>query len=263
MDDRPTFGSLFAGIGGLDLGLERAGFECRWQVERDTHCRSVLERHWPDVTRYEDVRKVGDELERVDLVAGGFPCQPVSLAGKRLAQSDERWLWPEFARLVRVLRPPTVLVENVRGLLSRGFGDVLGDLADLGYDAEWDCIPAQSVGAYHRRDRIFLVAWDQDVSDPYRQRLEGRGLEHRLGEIGEAVEVGRTSGASGSRVFDRSPVADWLPEPSLRRVVDGVPNRVDRLRSLGNAVVPQVGEWVGRMIVEKFYGDRIRSEVSR
>src|SRR6266487_3849645 len=99
------FGSLFSGIGGLDLGLERAGMECRWQVEIDPYCQAVLRKHWPGVPKYEDVRTISDELERVDLVCGGFPCQPVSLAGRRRGAADERWLWPEFARLLRVLRP--------------------------------------------------------------------------------------------------------------------------------------------------------------
>src|SRR6266850_6229536 len=125
-----TFGSLFAGIGGFDLGLERAGWICRWQVELDPFCQRVLAKHWPDVRRYGDVRAFPEpDTERVDLICGGFPCQPVSVAGKRRAQADERWLWPEFARVVRALRPHLVLVENVPGLLQRGIGDVLGDLA--------------------------------------------------------------------------------------------------------------------------------------
>src|SRR5262245_58960139 len=183
----PTAGSLFSGIGGLELGLERAGWTVRWQVEIDPWCRRVLAKHWPDVARYGDVRSIhlegecpvadavrgglvdaaadaaamgGEEREDegqepearrapaaadrrcpgcppyVDLICGGFPCQPVSVAGKRLAQADERWLWPEFARVVRSLRPAVVLVENVPGLLVRGVGDVLGDLATIGYDTE-------------------------------------------------------------------------------------------------------------------------------
>src|SRR5689334_3925575 len=144
----PTFGSLFAGIGGLDLGLERAGWTCRWQVEIDAFCQRVLAKHWPDVPRYGDVRSLdAGALERVDLICGGFPCQPVSAAGTRLAEADERWLWPEYARVVGSLRPGLVLVENVPGLLVRGAGDVLGDLATLGYDAEWESIPAAALGA--------------------------------------------------------------------------------------------------------------------
>jgi DNA (cytosine-5)-methyltransferase 1 len=136
-----TFGSLFAGIGGFDLGLERAGLVCQWQVEIDPFCRKVLEKHWPQVKRYDDVRTVGaGTLEAVDLVCGGFPCQPHSLAGRRQGSADERDLWPEFARVIRELGPRWVLAENVPGLLSidagRVFGNILQDLAACGYDTE-------------------------------------------------------------------------------------------------------------------------------
>jgi DNA (cytosine-5)-methyltransferase 1 len=158
-----TFGSLFSGIGGIDLGLERAGMTCKWQVEIDEYCRKVLTKHWPSVPKYGDIRTIsGDELERVDLIAGGFPCQPHSLAGRRQASEDERDLWGEYARLIRVLRPRWVLAENVPGLLSsesgRFFGRVLGDLARLGYDAEWESLPAAAFGAPHIRERVFIVA---------------------------------------------------------------------------------------------------------
>lgn len=158
----PTFGSLFAGIGGIDLGLERAGWECRWQVEWDEWCQRVLAKHWPDVRRYGDITAVDwSGVERVDLLAGGFPCQPFSMAGKRRGKADERWLWPEFARAIRELRPGLVLVENVPGLLAGhgGMGSVLGDLASLGYDAEWDSVPAAAVGAPHLRYRVWIVAY--------------------------------------------------------------------------------------------------------
>src|SRR5215472_15316574 len=174
------FGSFFSGIEGLALGLERAGMRCRWQVEIDPYCLAVLRKHWPDVPKYGDIRTLtGDELEPVDLICGGFPCQPVSLAGRRRGAADERWLWPEFARLLRVLRPRFALLENVPGLLApvpvlefnpgpRIIGwkrppieEVLRDLATLGFDAEWDCIPAAAVGAPHLRYRVFIVAYAQ------------------------------------------------------------------------------------------------------
>ncbi len=159
--------SLFSGIGGLrrlDLGLERAGMTITGQVEIDPWCRSILARHWPEVPRHDDVRTAADwwgDRAAPDLVAGGFPCQPVSSAGKRLAQADSRWLWPAFAQVIRHLGPRLVLVENVPGLLVRGMGDVLGDLASLGYDAEWDCVPAAFVGAPHIRNRVWIVAYPQ------------------------------------------------------------------------------------------------------
>ncbi len=154
-----TVGSLFSGIGGIDLGLERAGMTVIWQSETDPYASKVLAKHWPDVPNLGDVTKVDwSHVERPDLIAGGFPCQPVSVAGRGLAQLDTRWLWPAFADCVRSLRPGHVIVENVPGLLVRGMGDVLGDLASLGYDAEWQGIPAAAVGAHHLRWRIFVVA---------------------------------------------------------------------------------------------------------
>src|SRR5262245_16266335 len=145
---------LFAGIGGLSLGLERAGMTVVGQVEIDPYCRRVLARHWPEVPRHDDVRTClgwwrSEPRPPVELVAGGFPCQPASAAGHRLGLADERWLWPHMADVVRVLRPSFVLVENVPGLFVRGFDAVLGDLAALGYDATWDCVPAAAVGAPH------------------------------------------------------------------------------------------------------------------
>lgn len=226
-----TVGSLFAGIGGLDLGLERAGMETRWQVEFDPYCQRVLAKHWPDVPRYGDIKEVDpSELERVDVICGGFPCQPVSLAGHRKAEADDRWLWPEFARVVRGVRPRYVVIENVPGLLTASGGRaaqaVLGDLAELGFDAEWACIPAASVGAPHLRYRVVIVAYADQGRRAGRPRLIG--------------EKGRAELENGG---------GWLPEPDVGRVANGVPRRVDRLRTLGNAVVPQVAEWVGRQIV--------------
>jgi len=257
-----TFGSLFAGIGGFDLGLERAGMLCRWQVEIDPFCRAVLAKHWPEVPRYDDVRTVGvDTLERVDVLCGGFPCQDISHAGKRVGMAGERsGLWSEYARLIGELRPRYVLVENVTALLGRGLGAVLGDLAAIGFDAEWDCIPASAIGAPHRRDRVWLLAY------PNGTRLEGweragvseRAHERPFGARGAYVSDTHDQGQSGIAFHDgarRSLSAFarahewWRIEPDVGRVAHGVPNRVDRLRSLGNAIVPQIAEWIGRRVI--------------
>jgi DNA (cytosine-5)-methyltransferase 1 len=160
-------GSLFSGVGGLELGVEAAtGGRVVWQVERDPWCRTVLAKHWPGAARFDDVctaGKAGHELATVDLICGGFPCQPASVAGKREGMSDERWLWPEFDRIVGVVRPRFVLLENVAGLLSldsgRAWGSVLGNLAARGYDAVWDLFRASDVGAPHRRERLFCLAY--------------------------------------------------------------------------------------------------------
>jgi DNA (cytosine-5)-methyltransferase 1 len=157
-----TVGSLFAGIGGFDLGFERAGYRVRWQVEINAYCRAVLRKHWPGVRRYGDVRRVGrHNLEPVDVICGGFPCQDISIAGAGAGLDGARsGLWREYARIIREVRPRYVVVENVPALLSRGLGTVLADLAACGYDAEWDCLPAAAVGAPHRRDRVWIVACD-------------------------------------------------------------------------------------------------------
>jgi DNA (cytosine-5)-methyltransferase 1 len=137
VDDVLTVGSLFSGIGGLDLGLERAGMSVRWQCEIDPYCRAVLAHHWPGVKCYEDIRDIDGSAERVDLICGGFPCQPVSRAGRRKGPEDEKWLWDEMARVICLVQPTFALVENVPTLKRRGLDRVLGDLAVLGYDAEW------------------------------------------------------------------------------------------------------------------------------
>ena len=236
------FGSLFAGIGGLDLGLEASGMECVWQVERDEYCQRVLARHWPEVPRFEEVGECGSHnLEPVDLICGGFPCQPVSAAGRRGGVDDERWLWPEFARIIRDLRPRWVVGENVTGLLSANaggaMGEILGDLASCGYDAVWDVFPAggpSGVGAPHRRERVFIVAHTNA------EGLQGQRRQHSEG------------GSAGQRVTGSGGIAvegGWFPEPSVGRVANGVPSRVDRLKCLGNAVVPQVARGIGRQIM--------------
>ena len=178
------FGSLFAGIGGLDLGLERAGMECVWQVEIDDYCTRVLEKHWPDVRRYGDVRGVGKHnLESVDLIAGGFPCQPHSVAGKQLGEEDDRNLWPEFIRIIRETRPRYVLAENVPGIITTYLDTVLSDLEGEGY-APWPfTFSACGFDAPHRRERIFIVAHtlDRGSQERWSQIIGGmeRGAEAR------------------------------------------------------------------------------------
>ncbi|WP_417926375.1 DNA cytosine methyltransferase [Deinococcus actinosclerus] len=183
---------------------------CAWQVEINEYAGRVLKKHWPDVPLYRDVREVGGHnLEPVDLVCGGFPCQPHSLAGARKAENDERDLWDEFARVIRELRPRWVLAENVPGLLSsrlagrRGgfFGKVLADLAALGYDAEWDCVPASALGAHHERDRVFLVAYPHDIERgaPGAEYAQGRAaaLPGTAGEHSASLADAEHGGRQG------------------------------------------------------------------
>jgi DNA (cytosine-5)-methyltransferase 1 len=266
-----------------------------WQSEIDPYACAVLRKHWPDVPNLGDIHTVAD-FPLVDVLCGGFPCQPVSLAGKRKAQADDRWLWPEYARAIRLVRPHYVLVENVPGLLTAGLELVLGDLAQLGYDAEWDCIPAAAFGAPHLRYRVLLVAYPnrdfgrasgvgeveaQSASQP---EPSGESLAHATGlrrqprRASDPAQVqrgrkpdrgssspslahanfagpqGRNERQRGARqLFARASswpdAGNWSIEPAVGRVAHGVPSRVDRLRALGNAVVPQVAEWAGRQIV--------------
>ena len=274
-----TFGELFAGIGGFSLGLERAGMVCKWQVEIDPYARAVLTKHWPEVPKHEDVRTFPPQGEyAVDVICGGFPCQDISVAGKGAGLSGARsGLWSEFARIIGELRPRYVVVENVAALLARGMGTVLGDLSALGYDAEWHVIPASAVGAPHRRERVWIVAYALGLGDA----LRGDGAAGSAAVAGRRLHVGgsqrnrgpRCAGQAGQGACD-VPDSDsagceqqrrpqpvraeqlaaecggwWIVEPDVGRVAHGVPSRVDRLRCLGNAVVPQVVEIIGRAIV--------------
>jgi DNA (cytosine-5)-methyltransferase 1 len=239
---KPTLGSLFAGIGGIDLGFERAGFETVWQVEINPYCRKVLARHFPNAERFEDVRTVGKHnLRPVDVIAGGFPCQDISNAGKRAGIDGERsGLWSEYARIIGELRPKFVLVENVAALLGRGMGRVLGDLAEIGYDAEWEVLPASVLGAPHLRERIFAVAYpngyrlEADADETVIRSALTRWADGHFGAMGRA-NVWTTARPLGARPMG---------------VGNGVSADVDRLKGLGNAVVPELPELIANRIRE-------------
>ena len=232
-----TVGSLFSGIGGLDLGLERAGMRVVWQCEVDPYASRVLKKHWPNVPNLGDITKVDfTKVEPVDVLCGGFPCQNISSAGRKEGIGGKKsGLWTEYARAIGDLRPRYVIVENVRDLLVRGFGVVLGELAALGYDAEWDCIPAAAIGAPHIRDRIFIVAHRHD------KRFAECNIFPKT-----RLPTQQRNNVNGLDLAERGP---WVRLPDLLRVDAGVPARVDRLRGLGNAVVPQVAELIGGWIV--------------
>jgi DNA (cytosine-5)-methyltransferase 1 len=193
-----TCGGLFAGIGGLELGLERAGFRSLWMAEKDPVRRRVLHDQFPDVEVFDDVRGVnGKSAARVDLVAAGFPCTNVSLAGDGSGlDGPESGLWREVIRVVRDLRPRYLFVENVAALLGRGLDRVLGDLAESGFDAEWDCIPAAAVGAPHLRDRIWLVAYADDAGRGEQRRPEPAREERPAAQRRRRRTSSRLRGAS-------------------------------------------------------------------
>ena len=240
---------LFSGVGGLALGLERAGLSTVAFCERDEYARRVLARHWAGVPCYPDVceltadRLAADGVPRPDVIAGGFPCQDISFAGSGAGLAGERsGLWREFARLIGELRPRFVLVENVAALLVRGIGDVLGDLSRIGYDAEWSVVSACSVGAPHVRRRVFIVAYPDSIYGWPRVRDTAARPERQV-QTDDSLE--------GSRAGWRARMAN----PSeLYGGADGLPAGLDRNRGIGNAVVPQVAETIGRALMRANQG---------
>ena len=237
---------LFAGIGGLSLGLERAGL-CRPAAfcEINPFARSVLKKQWPGVAQFEDVRTLNaDALDArgiggINLIAAGFPCQPFSAAGNQLGEADDRHLWPHVERLAGELQPRWIVAENVPRLLTidrgRTFGRILAGLGALGYDAEWECVPASAFGYPHRRDRLFLVAYAQGLR-------RHQGIWAAQGADRYDSVLGRGPGGFGDQKYpeDQSGVA---------RMADGLPDQLDRNHALGNAVVPAVAQWIGECIL--------------
>lgn len=251
------FGSLFSGIGGLDLGLERAGMQCVWQSEIDPYASRVLKKHWPDIPNLGDINEIDwQTVSRVDLICGGYPCQPFSLRGARRGENDPRHLWPKFADAIRILRPRYALLENVASHLSLGFGHVLADLATLGYDTKWDCIPAAAVGAPHLRDRLFVIATRNDMEHTNKTNSRTQlatntttGQRHCENRPAREPMVSRLSRRSSIPSW-RPESTNWPIEPDMGRMANGVPDRLDRLAGLGNAVVPQVAQHMGQIIMD-------------
>ena len=284
---------LFSGIGGFSVGLEATGMQTVAFCEPDKYCHKVLKKNWPEVPIYDDVRELtADRLIRdgirPDVIAGGFPCQDLSVAGQQAGLDGERsGLWSECARLLGEVRPRYAVFENVTNLLTGDGGDwfkrVLWDISEVGYDAEWHCIPASSVGAPHRRDRVWIVAYpngndrrgrdsteshrgkarlelrsggerqpiqssNTDVANPIIQGLQGR-LHRRQDEErqGEHGHVRRGSAAHGQPRKNA-----WDVEPNVGRVANGIPARSHRLKCLGNAVVPAIPQFIGECIWDSF-----------
>jgi len=315
--DGLTCGSLFSGIGGIDLAFQQAGFTIAYQVEIDPYCQQVLAKHWPEVQRYGDIFGI-DTLPPVDVMAGGFPCQPVSHAGRRKGEQDERWLWPEFYRLIAQGKPRVVFLENVPGLRTieggNTFKHVVGQLAEIGYTVQWSHCRAADIGAPHKRERVFIVAYgdgqresqlqgsianiarraddrNPKMGNTSRPRLERRqGLRsHLRAQQSPAQRAGNGMADTahqrvnrwqrlqtnddrcrGERLFRANKGDDERNQAQSRlgRVAHGLPyrldrhqfpappgeqyawepprtttqteNRANRLKALGNAVVPQV-----------------------
>jgi len=270
---------LFSGIGGFSLGLEWAGMSTVAMCEKDPYCRKILAKHWPDLTIHEDIRNLDGRqyTKSIDLVCGGFPCQPFSVAGKRKGTDDDRHLWPEMLRVIQESRPRWVIGENVFGFVNMALDDVQADLEREHYEVRKFLLPAVAVDARHRRDRIILIAysnspaiWDiperqaqgrnnlqagrqaitthdgspQSLADSSRQRMER--------DWTSGVEESQPSGSQGLSGCNSSGGEPrvWQAEPCVGRISDGVPNRVDRIKGLGNAVVPQLIQAIGELVIK-------------
>ena len=266
--------SLFSGIGGLDLAAEWAGFATVGQCEFADYPTKVLENHWPDVPRWRDIRTLTKEsfyertgLRTVDVISGGFPCQPFSVAGKQKGKNDDRYLWPEMLRVIRELRPRCVVGENVPGIIKIAAGQVVKDLERAGYHVVVFHYEAASVGAWHRRARVFFVGLAY-VADTACKRIQGhaaictakpdersRQMQSDAESGNEAVYDAMRSGCAGdARWKQLQELADgrcWAAEPDVGRVANGVPARVDRLKCLGNAVVPQQAYPIFKALAEE------------
>ena len=246
-----TIGSLFSGIGGLEKGIERAtGARTIWQCEIDPYCRAVLTKHWPDARRYEDVRTIGAEVERPDIICGGFPCQNLSASaamhgGRTGLLGEASGLWHEYARVLRVLRPRFVFVENVPDLVDLGLDTVLGVMAALGYSAEWAVFSHREVGGWSGRERLFILAHTLRVGDSGLLTGSDPGVHGRRMPGGPEAGPDWSSGWMAHARGDREPVA------LLRGTDARVPHRVDRIRALGNCVVPAVAEKAWTVLYER------------
>jgi DNA (cytosine-5)-methyltransferase 1 len=235
-------GSLFSGAGLCDLGLSWAGLHHQWFCEIDPFCRGILARHWPDTPVHQDVTSLrGADVPPIDILCGGFPCQDVSSAGKRggITTGTRSGLWYEFARIIGETRPKYVIIENVRGLLSLGIETVLQDLAGLGYDAEWEVLPAAACGAPHHRERVFVVAYpDRGGSGVPRRVLSA--LERVLGDNHKPDRLADWLGIRFDRQ-DRTSACAAYPGPLLYRVDDGTSPELDKPFWADLPLPPRVG----------------------
>jgi DNA (cytosine-5)-methyltransferase 1 len=267
-----SVGSLFTGIGGIDLAAEWAGMEITWQCEKEEFCQKVLRKHWPGVDLHDDITTLDGTKLRADVIAGGFPCQPYSIAGKRGGEEDYRALWGEMFRIIEEVRPRWVVGENVANFVNMGLDNALFDLESIGYKGQPFVIPANAVGGKHRRDRVFIVAYSDSIG-----RMEYTGQQEKVQQSGEQKSQQKESGKSvvpeslysikngsdtngqhvegndqkkiqGQSELQGIPhygsIEEWAErsavyQPKLCRSFNGAAGQVDRIRALGNAVVPQ------------------------
>ena len=245
-----TIGSCFAGIGGFELGLERgiSNSKTIWQIEQNKYCQTILQKHWPDATIYDDIREIDyEKIQPVDIICGGFPCQDISGAGsgKGIEHGDRSGLWQQMHRLINHLQPRVAVLENVPALLwkNRGMHIVMHDLASIGYDAEWCTISARQFGAPHLRKRVFIVAYP-NIKHCQEQSSNFGTMEKDKPQCGCSQNDG---------IQQRDYQNYWQKFPTqspLRHRDDGISDRLARLRALGNAIVPQCSEYIGKKIYQ-------------
>jgi DNA (cytosine-5)-methyltransferase 1 len=272
---------LFSGIGGFSLGLEATGgFETSAFCDIDPYCRKVLQQHWPNVPIYEDIKKLkGTDIGTVDIITGGYPCQPFSVAGKQKGVEDKRHLWPEYFRLIKECRPTWVIGENVSGHIKLGLDSVIEDLESEGYTTRTFSISASSIGANHKRERIWIVANAYGVNDAIRgvdRKIQETGRSGSIDERGSGTNANGFSQSSKNETLDSTITNSnsigtqvqtkrqftteqmfginnlWETEPNVGRVVNGIPHRVDRLKALGNSLVPQIPFYIGQTILRTY-----------
>ena len=281
---------LFSGIGGFSLGLEATGgFETKAFCDIEEYPRQVLQKHWPHVKQYKDIKELtydklkADGIDSIDIITGGYPCQPFSIAGRQKGEQDSRHLWPEYFRLVKELRPTWVIGENVSGHIKLGLDTVIEDLESEDYSVRPFSISASSIGANHQRERIWILAHSRRSQWP---RAEQRGENENETRQENANQFERSSSTSEVDVantnderlqrqwqsrnqftprFNSSRESSeegqgtvgqgwWESEPNMGRVAHGIPKRVDRLKSLGNSLVPQIPYYIGKTILEVMNG---------
>lgn len=272
-----SHGSLFSGIGGFDLAAQWMGWSNIFQVEKDDWCRKVLAKNFPKTERFADIKDfTGYEYtNRIDVISGGFPCQPFSVAGQRKGKDDDRYLWEEMLRVIATIKPTYVVGENVTGIIGLALDTVLSDLETQDYTTETFIIPACSKNAWHRRDRVWIVAYANSIGRQDEQKENGKSIcngernnpiekqgrgeqQCRISKSSSVFPNTASSGQSGQgecsigfsstengkgetdNAFSNGFNGQWATEPGLGRVAYGIPNRMDRLKGLGNAIVPQV-----------------------
>ena len=257
---------LFSGIGGFSLGLEATGFfKTKAFCEIDPFCQKVLKKHWPDIPIHDDIRSLkGKDIGTVDIITGGYPCQPFSVAGKQKAEKDPRHLWPEYFRLIKECRPTWVIGENVNGHIKLGLDSVLKDLESENYSTRAFSISASSIGANHKRERIWIVANSNNRSSEQNNKIQTRWnfikSSSKIKNVADTDSKRRClweTNRKNAKDVRQSPRSEktskwWNAEPKLGRVAHGIPNRVDRLKSLGNSVVPHIPYHIGMSIIKSY-----------